>query len=655
MAARTRAGASKGTALRRRWGAATGLAVALLTALALGSCGSAASGSADGSSASSAVAPACLPATLNASAKLPGVGVEVSPGPGTVTADPRTQISFLGVPAGEVDVLSVVGSASGGHAGRLERYSQGDGASFVPATPFTPGEKVMVRAAIGTAGARKEYAFAFHVDTPWSTATTSEFPNPVAPTADSQSFDTLPGAQAPILTVTVPDRDPGAGDILTTNGPAPGQYGAFIYTPQGRLVWFHQVPRGINADDLNVQSYGGQRDLTFWQGRVLALGFGQGEDIVMNSRYRTVATVKGGNGLAADLHEFQIAPDDIAYITAYNPIRCNLASAAGPRNGVILDATIEEIDMRTGLVRWEWHALDHVNVNDSETSPPASRAWDWFHVNSIDPEPNGDVFISARNTWAGYQLQGGTGEIVWSLGGLESSFKMGPGTKTYWQHDGRILPDGDVTFFDDGSDPPHEPQSRAVTIALDFQTHEATLVSADTHPNPPLLAASQGNMQTLPDGNTVVGFGGVPDISEFAPNGTLLFDAHLPYDMIFYRAYRSPWGGQPQVPPAAVANLNNVAETVVHVSWNGATDVASWRVLAGESPGALQAQTTIASTGFETSTILPRNFDRKRAGVETYGYVAVQALDSAGAVLGTSDTVPVNSYAAAFPTGRRSG
>ena len=51
----------------------------------------------------------------------------------------------------------------------------------------------------------------------------------------------------------------------------------------------------------------------------------------MNSHYQTVATVTGGNGLQADLHEFQIAPHDVAYITAFNPIRCDLKPARRPR------------------------------------------------------------------------------------------------------------------------------------------------------------------------------------------------------------------------------------------------------------------------------------------------------------------------------------
>ncbi len=598
-------------------------------------------------------APSCLPRAVNASAQLAGTHALVSPGPGTGTADPHTQISFLGVPSGAIRSVRAVGSQSGGHSGALRPYSQGDGASFVPSKPFTAGERVTVAAQVGG----KHVSFSFSVDTPWSTAGVGPFPNPTPPPSDYQTFVTLPGVQAPVLSVTTSDRDPAAGDIFTSNGPGPGRYGPLIYSPQGRLIWFDQLGGGLVADDVNVQTYAGQRDLTFWEGHVITLGYGNGEDLVLNSHYQTVATVKGGNGLEADLHEFQLAPRGIAYVSAYSPIRCDLRSASGPANGVILDATFEEIDVKTGLVRFEWHSLDHVNVNDSETSPPLSRAWDWFHLNSIDPEPNGDIFVSARNTWAGYQIDGATGRILWTLGGLASSFKMAAGTQMAWQHDGRILPDGQVTFFDDGSDPP-EPnrghgseaaydQGRGVRIALDFATHRATLVQSLDHPGEPLLAGSQGNVQTLPGGRTLVAFGGVPQITELGRGGTVLFDGHLPYDMIFYRAYRAPWSGQPATPPAVAASLNNVGETIVRMSWNGATDVAAWRVLAGASAGGLSVKATVPDSGFESSAEL--------VGGDGYGalgkldYVAVKALSASGQVLATSPTVRIASYASADP------
>ncbi len=174
------------------------------------------------------------------------------------------------------------------------------------ARPSQAGERVSVRAAVGPSG--RPVAFQFHIDTPYPTADTTDFANLPAAPADYQSFYTLPGMHPPVMTVTTPDRDPAAGDIFTTNGPGPGQYGPLIYTPQGRLVWFDALPQGEAAEDLNVQTYEGRRVLTWWRGHVLSLGFGEGEDVVMNSRYQTIARVVGGNGLKADLHDFQLAP-----------------------------------------------------------------------------------------------------------------------------------------------------------------------------------------------------------------------------------------------------------------------------------------------------------------------------------------------------------
>ena len=304
--------------------------------------------------------------------------------------------------------------------------------------------------------------------------------------------------------------------------------------------------------------------------------------------------------------------------------------------------------MQTGLVRWEWHSLDHVGASESEVEAPTDATpWDYFHLNSIDPEPDGNLLISARSTWAGYQLEGGTGKILWRLGGNKSSFKMGPGTKTAWQHDGRVLPDGDVTFFDDGSNPPIHHQSRAVRIALDFKTHEARLASVLHTPNPPLLAASQGNMQTLADGNTRrrlrrgardqrVRQGRLAAVRRpSALRHVLLPGLSLPLE----RSPAEPAGGprQPQQHRRRDDRAREL-ERRDRSRLRGACSRAS-------TAGSLAAQATIPAGGFESSTTLPQK----------YAYVAVQALDSAGHVLGTSQTAQVISYAASLPSTGRAG
>ena len=221
-----------------------------------------------GSKESAEASPACLPSTLTHSARLPGTAVSVSPAPGTVTANPQSQISFLGAPASKISDVTVSGSHSGTHTGHLTAYSQGDGASFAADRQFDTGEQVKVTASV----ADRSVSFDFRVDTPYPTSTVKDFDNAQAAPADYQSFYTQPGVQAPVMSVTVPDRDPGAGDILTTNGPGPGQYGPLIYRPDGSLVWFQRLSEGETAENLNEQTYEGQRVLTWWRGRVLVLG-----------------------------------------------------------------------------------------------------------------------------------------------------------------------------------------------------------------------------------------------------------------------------------------------------------------------------------------------------------------------------------------------
>ena len=577
--------------------------------------------------------PRCLPAALAPSARLAGTTVDVSPAPQTDTANPHTQISFLGTPVTEVREVSVEGSRTGYHYGHVYGYGQGDGGSFVPDKPFAAGERVLVRALIRAAGSERTSSFSFAVATPYPTDGIPAFPNPPAPPSDYQSFVSAPGLHPPILEVTAPDRDPQAGDVMMTVGPGPGQYGPLIYTPQGQPVWFDNLPTGLSAENLSVQRYEGQDVLTWWQGKVLALGFGQGQDNVMDANYQTVATIQAGNGYEADLHDLQITARQVAYVTAYNLIRCDLAPVGGVRNGVIVDTAVQAIDIKTGLVRWEWHSLDHVGVSETHVPVPSTAApWDVFHLNSVDPEPNGSVLISGRSTWAAYQLAGPSGKILWRLGGTNSSFTMAPGAETAWQHDARMQPDGTVMLFDNGSNPRIHYESRGVRVAIDTKRRTARLLRVYPHPDGPLLADSQGNAQALRDDSVVLGWGSVPSVSEIARGGGLLFDAHLPPGTSSYRAFRFPWTGHPLWPPAASARLLATADsTAVFASWNGATDVVSWRVLAGSDPNSLTLQATMPDSGFESSVTFPN----------AYAYVAVQALNAAGQLLATSPTVRV--------------
>jgi Arylsulfotransferase (ASST) len=579
-----------------------------------------------------APAPACAPSVLNASALLDGA-VTVSPLPGSRDASPQTQISFLGVPKGELSRISVVGSSTGAHAGALRAYSQGDGASFLPSKPFAQGETVTVSAQLRTGGTVQPLSDSFTIAYQDTLTTTPETVHSGS-AGEIQSFRSRPDLRPPTVTVTASSPAVAPGDEFVAPYDGPGQSGPMILEPDGGLIWFKALPKYTSATNLRVQAYAGKPVLTWWQGDISVHGFGLGEDVILDNAYAQIARVKAENGLQADLHDFQLTPQGTALITAYDPIDCDLSSVGGPVDGAVTDGTFQEIDVRTGLVMFQWTSLDHVALDESYA--PANNAntgwpFDFFHINSINLDQDGSLLISARNTWTAYDLNAQTGQIVWQLGGKHSSFTMGPGTATAWQHDPRELANGSFSIFDNGASPTVHSQSRGIVVGLEPQAKTATLLGQFTH-SPPILTKSQGDIQALANGDWFVGWGEVPDFSELGPTGQLLFDAHFPPGDQSYRDLRFAWTGTPATRPVFSATAAHGKGTV-YASWNGATLVAGWRVLAGATPGSLRPVAQAARSGFESAIALPA----RTSG----GYLTVQALDAGGRVLATAATRPL--------------
>ncbi len=577
--------------------------------------------------------PRCVPSQLNRSAVLPGTSVAVSPLPGSYDASPRTQISLLGAPVSALSAVGASGSSSGAHSGRLRGYSQGDGASFVLSRPFDPGETVTIHGRVrGSSGKTTPFTYRFvvaHQDA----LTYTPLAKPAKDYNEEQHFHSAPSLQPPVLAVTAHAGGTAPGYIFAAPYSGPGPSGPEIFNDSGELVWFDPLAGEAAATNLQVQQYAGKPVLTWWQGYIPPQGFGQGEELIYSSSYRQLGRVHAGNGYKADLHDFHITPQSTALLTVFDPIDCNLSAVGGPSGGAVTDSVFQELDLATGLVRREWHSLDHVGLSESYSSPEGvSTAWpfDFFHINSIDQLADGSTLISARNTWALYELSTTTGQIALRVGGRRSDVKLLNGAATAFQHDAAVQPNGTVSVFDNGAVPKVHPQSRAIFLSVDPRAHTDTLLARYEHPGG-LSSGSQGSMQTLAGGEVFVGWGARPYFSEFNAGGQLLYDAHWHGSYQSYRAYRFPWTGTPaQAPAIAVApGSSSGAPLSVYASWNGATAVASWQVLAGPAPTQLTPVASAAKSGFETTIATP--------GPQPY--IAVQALNAAGAVLGTSSTI----------------
>ena len=139
-------------------------------------------------------------------------------------------------------------------------------------------------------------------------------------------------------------------------------------------------------------------------------------------------------------------------ILSYTTATANLTSIGGPADQTVINGVVQEIEIRTGRVLFQWNSEDHVPFSQSEQPLPASPStpWDWFHINAVHLDTDGNLLIDARDTWTTYKVNRFTGQIIWQLGGKDSSFRLqaAPGQSLddageifAWQHDPEALGD----------------------------------------------------------------------------------------------------------------------------------------------------------------------------------------------------------------------
>jgi EmrB/QacA subfamily drug resistance transporter len=456
-------------------------------------------------------------------------------------------------------------------------------------------------------------------------------------TQDSYTFASAPGLHPPVIKTDTPTASnklaPGyifLGAFYDVSfPPMHGQSGPYILNNKLQPVWFKPVPTKVVASNLSLQSYEGKPVLAWWQGIITKTGEIQtGEYKIVDQHYRTIATLHGKRGWVPTIHELVIRGHD-AWVTANRNIPKDLSKYGGAYNGALVDSAVQKYDLRTGKLLYNWDALDHIGLDEGRATIPTNGfPWDAYHVNSVTFPGDGSFVVSMRNTWAVYKVNIATGKIEWRLGGRHSDFKFARGADFSWQHDVVTYPGSPyVTMFDDhccqqtggGTYVTPSEASRGLVLKLNQQTHTATVANEFSHGSG-FDANYMGSVQPLQGGNELVGWGSAPFFSEFDSSGRMLMDAVFPGHDLSYRAMLEQWVGQPYYPPSAAARRQG-AKTFVYASWNGATQVASWRVLAGNKPVA-----TAAKSGFETAIPV------SGAG----GSFKVQALDARGRVLGTS-------------------
>jgi hypothetical protein len=396
-----------------------------------------------------------------------------------------------------------------------------------------------------------------------------------------------------------------------------------IVSSTGKLLWYESRPDKVH--DLKVATYQGKPVLAFFQ----KLPKGRGYYQLLDQHYRPVARIRAGHGYATNLHELALTPQGTGYVTA----DVNVHN--------VTEYVVEEVDVATGKVLFDWHSLKHAGVRNSYEARPMSGAWDYFHGNSVDPPAPGGhtLLISSRNTSSVYAVDRRTGRTEWILGGKRDQFHIArdhPGWIFCGQHDVHRLPNGDIEMFDNGGTFMHgQPRcpvhpARVLVFHVDPRRHSVMLVSSIS--SKPLSSEGKGwfsgwvgSARRESNGDTLVDWGGpINRVTAVTPGGRE--DLFMRLEFWSYRAIPAQWTGLPTGAPAVVAARHG-ANVDVYASWNGATQISRWQVLAG--PSATELSPAGAPVPFA-------DLETKIAVTTPAAYVAVQALDSSGSELGRS-------------------
>ncbi|WP_427016971.1 arylsulfotransferase family protein [Pseudarthrobacter sp. P1] len=428
-----------------------------------------------------------------------------------------------------------------------------------------------------------------------------------------------------------------AGGLLFAAPQGHGSSG-LIMDNEGRPVWIE--PTGVGITDLRVQDFEGRPVLTYWQGTGTG-GHGEGMGTILDTSYGTVAQVKAGNGLTADLHEFRLTDAGTALLIAYPTIRRDLSGVGGPADGYMFDCHVQEVRVRSGEVLLDWSAVGAVGLDESFLAPgdtaaadgsSAEKAFDPFHVNSVD-EDGGTLLVSARHTHTLYLLDRSTGALLWRLGGKRSDFAVAANAAFAWQHDARRRSATEISLFDSHYSQGSTGTSRGLFLSIDEAARTAGLKAE--YANAGHRGNAEGNVQLLPNGNILVGWGADPAATEFTPDGTAIYET-VGLGNASYRVYRFPWTATPGTVPSVGVLPGNGSSMAVFASWNGATEVASWRILTGGGDGGSDGDGGLTAKG-----VVPRRGFETQFAVANAARVAVEALAADGTVLARSAAVAV--------------
>ena len=517
---------------------------------------------------------------------------------------------------------TVEGAQSGSHSGAVVLGEDQKTIFFKPDHPFTLGEKVTVRIGQLTFPDGASYAsitYNFWVSSSQPQPPSTAFPESLldalpqastsgqsAPSVQPQAVSnylTLP-ADIPPYTVTVSNPSQAApGYIFVApfdfphTGPRQPSY-LLIMDNQGEIVYYQPVEQGLVDYDFKVLP----------TGQLVYYNSGDSTFHLMNANYQEVGSYKAGNGYTADLHEFQLLENGHALILAYDhqPVDMSKVVAGGKPDAAVIGLIIQEVDQDQN-VYFQWRSWDHFALFDTYKDLTTATV-DYVHGNALELDTDGNIMLSSRHMSEITKIERGTGAIIWRLGGKNNMFTFTNDVPFSFQHDIRRLPNGHITLWDNLME---KGSSRPIEYVLDEVNKTITTVWDYQH-TPPVWSRAMGNAQRLENGNTFMSWGyplvtasdptyAYVNVQEVTPDKTTVFELVFEPLIVDYRAYRFPWTGLPLTQPELAAKVES-GQITLGYSWNGATEIASYKVYGGSDRSNLTLLDTQTRSGFETQS-----------------------------------------------------
>ncbi len=456
----------------------------------------------------------------------------------------------------------IEGNKSGRHLGDVKLSDDQKTILFFVKNEFLPDEEVnvTVEPGIKTVEGNEFSKLTFQFHTTWLAHSISlnsninqydELPNnqdeekiPYKISGKSITTDSLP-SDFPKITVGT-SNNPSNGKIFITNQLAAslnksiGNY-LMIINNDGTVAKCKELPQPANIFKMQPNGY-------------LSFSYRAGINwILLDTSLTPVDTFKCGNGYTANSHDFFLLPNGHGLLFAYDPEPVDMSKVVpgGNPNAIVTGIVIQEIDADKNVV-FQWRSWDYLPITDSYFDL-TSQNIDLIHMNGLAVDADGNILASLRHLSCIIKINRQTGDIDWILGGKENQFTFfnedESNSPTYfsYQHDICVLPNGNITLFDNGNQHPLK-YSRGVEYKLDEKNKTATLVWQYRH-SPDIFTSAMGSVQRLSNGNSLIGWGiangnGIPAFTEIHPDNSTALEMFLPTGQISHLSLKHPWVSQ---------------------------------------------------------------------------------------------------------------